>query len=141
MVQTIVRTMELVWSESNFISLPEEINHQQTTTTSITTMAASTRNGPLPPHTRYNFECLHVRSIGDNHQTSKYAFIWGWEDLWPSKRSNDEAMMAMNLASPLEHFEGHLPSYCKRKVYLLAWGVVSYQSNALAWGELPSVCC
>jgi hypothetical protein len=67
--------MELVWSDPDFISLLEEINHQQPTTTTITTMAATARNGPLPPHMRYNFE-WHVRSIGDDHQTSEYAFLW-----------------------------------------------------------------
>jgi hypothetical protein len=49
-------------------------------------------------------------------------------------------MMAMNLALPLEHFEGHRPSHCKRKVYPLAWRIVSYQSNSSAWGKWPSVC-
>ncbi len=34
--------------------------------------------------------------------------------------------MVMNLALPLEKFEGHRSSYCKRKVYLLARGVISY---------------
>ncbi len=71
--------ISMVW-----LSLPEEINHQWPTTTTITTMAAAARNGPLPPHTRYNFECLHIGLIGDDHRTSKYAFLWQWEGLWPS---------------------------------------------------------
>ncbi len=37
--------------------------------------------------------------------------------------------MAMNLALPSEHYAGHGPSHCKRKVCPLAWGIVSYQSD------------
>jgi hypothetical protein len=58
--------MELVWSDPNFTSLPEETNHQWPTTTTITTMAAAAGNGPLPLHRRYNIECLGVGLIGDN---------------------------------------------------------------------------
>jgi hypothetical protein len=66
--------MELVWSYPNFTSLPEEINHQWPTTTTITTMAAAARNGPLPPHTRYNFECLCIGLIEDDPRAGKLLF-------------------------------------------------------------------
>jgi hypothetical protein len=33
-------------------------------------------------------------------------------------------------ALPLEHFEGHRPSCCKRKIYPLARGIVHHQSNS-----------
>jgi hypothetical protein len=79
-------------------------------------MATATKNGSQLLHTRSNFECMRIGSIGDNLQASEYAFLWQWEGLWPSKCSDDKAIMAMNLASPSEHFEGHRPSHCKRKI-------------------------
>jgi hypothetical protein len=45
-----------------------------------------------------------------------------------------------SLTLPLEHFEGNRPSHCKRKVYSLAWEIVSYQSNMTARGEWPLLC-
>ncbi len=39
-------------------------------------------------------------------------------------------MMVMNLALPSDHFEGFRPAHCRRKAYLLAWGIVPHQSNA-----------
>jgi hypothetical protein len=40
-------------------------------------------------------------------------------------------MMVMNLALPSEHFEGFRLAHCQEKPYLLAWGIIPHQSNAL----------
>jgi hypothetical protein len=32
----------------------------------------------------------------------------------------------MNLALPLEHFEGLGPAHCRRKAYLLVWGIIPH---------------
>jgi hypothetical protein len=39
-------------------------------------------------------------------------------------------MMVMNLALPLEHFEGFRPAHYRENAYSLAWGIVPQQSNA-----------
>ncbi len=64
------------------------------------------------------------------HQASEYAFLWQWAGLKPLKCSGGGAMMVMNLASPLERFEGFRPTYCQGKAYFLARGIVPHQSNA-----------
>jgi hypothetical protein len=46
------------------------------------------------------------------------------------KRSGGAAMMVMNLASPLERFEGFRPAHCREKAYSLARGIVPHRSNA-----------
>jgi hypothetical protein len=63
-------------------------------------------------------------------QASEYAFLRQLAGLKPLKCSGGAAMMVMNLALLLEHFEGFRLANCRRKAYLLARGVVPHQSNA-----------
>jgi hypothetical protein len=56
-------------------------------------------------------------------QASKFAFLWQLAGLKPLNCSGGVAMMVMNLALPLERFEGFRPAHCQRKAYLLAWGI------------------
>jgi hypothetical protein len=46
-------------------------------------------------------------------------------------------MMAMNLASPSERFEGFRLAHCRGKACLLARGIVTHQSNAPKWDFWP----
>jgi hypothetical protein len=59
-------------------------------------------------------------------RASKLAFLWQLAGLKPLKRSGGVAMMVMNLASPLEHFESFRLAHCWRKAYSLARGIVPH---------------
>ncbi len=71
--------------------------------------------------------------LGTMPRASKFAFLQEWAGLKPLKCSGGAAMMVMNLALPSERFEGLRPAHCRRKAYLLAWGIIPHQSNALAF--------
>jgi hypothetical protein len=50
----------------------------------------------------------------------------------PSKRSDGKARFITIIAAPPERFKGFRPAHCRRKAYLLAWGIVPNQSDAYA---------
>ncbi len=68
--------------------------------------------------------------LGTKPWASEFAFLRQWASLKPLKCCSGAAMMVMNLALPLEHFEGFRPAHCQRKAYLLAWGIIPHWSNA-----------
>ncbi len=125
--------------------LHQKDKHASASTT-ITTMATAARNGPLPPHMRSNFECMHIKLIGDDPQVSKYAFLWQWEGLWPLKRTNDEVMMAMNLTSPSSILSVIDPLIAREKYFRLLRGSSPINPTrrhgvsgplCVAWGPFP----
>jgi hypothetical protein len=88
-------------------------------------MAVAPGNGPLPLHMKSNFRRIRIGLIGDNSPSKQICFF-------PAlKHSRGVAVMVMNLALPLEHFEGIRLAHCRRKTYLLARGIISHQSNML----------
>ncbi len=59
--------------------------------------AAAAGHGSLAPHRRPVIPIRRVGSIDDNPLSKQLCFSMAREGLWPSKRSNGEAMMAINL--------------------------------------------
>ncbi len=63
----------------------------------ITTMAAAAaRHSSLAPHRRPVIPIRHVGSMDDDPPSKRLCFSMAREGLWPSKRTNGKAMMAIN---------------------------------------------
>ncbi len=58
--------------------------------------AAATGHGSLAPHRRPFIPIRRVRLMDDNPPSKWLCFSTAREGLWPSKQSDDEAMMAIN---------------------------------------------
>ncbi len=54
--------------------------------TTTTTMATTSKNAPLAPHTRPCARRRHIKWMGDNPPSLRMYFWGGWGCLWPSKR-------------------------------------------------------
>ncbi len=79
-------------------------------------MAVATGNVPLLPHMNFNFRRIRIGLIGDNAPSKQICFSPAISrSKKPLKRSGGLAMMVMNLASPLERFEGFRLAHCQEK--------------------------
>ncbi len=70
------------------------------------------------PHHNHELQFWEHTCQIDREQCCKQADIvfLQWGGLLPLKRSDGEAMMAMNLALSWEHFKGNRPPHCKKKI-------------------------
>jgi hypothetical protein len=80
--------------------------------TNATTMALAPGNGPLPPHMKSNSRCIRVVLIGDNAPRKQICFSLAMSQSKALKTIGGAAMMVMNLALPLERFEGFRLAHC-----------------------------
>ncbi len=95
-------------------------NGQRPTTTSIT-MAAAARNCPLATHRRQFTVHRRVRLIGDDPPSKRIYFSLAIRGSMTLTMLQWQGKIHCHHCLIIKHFEGHRPSHCWRKVFLLVW--------------------
>ncbi len=87
-------------------------------------MAAAIRNGPLAlvTHRRPLTPCRCIGLIGDNPRSKRIYFSLAMRGSLTLKMLQWQGKIHRHHCLITVHFEGHRPSNCWRKAYLLTWG-------------------